>query len=307
VNIAEEAILPRDPVAGGYLIGTGGSDRNYFRISEKEKTTVLLATSGNDGDLKRHLAYSEFFRKHGFPVPELIRSDIKLGRAYFQDLGDRTVYTWLRCPRSSDAVFRVYERLIVDLVHLHMDVIERIDECPLLLERVFDRDHFRWETQYFLERYLRDYRNVQGLDGDLYKELDRIASIADTFEKTIVHRDCQSQNIMMTKDGGLYFIDFQGARMGPAAYDISSLLWDPYYRLDRDMRDDLVDIYCRCAREAAGRVFDRGIFKRQLLICRLQRHMQALGAYGFLSLVKNKRYFLKYMPEGLRLLIRGIS
>jgi hypothetical protein len=30
--------------------------------------------------------------------------------------------------------------------------------------------------------------------------------------------------------------------------------------------------------------------------------MQALGAYGFLSLVKGKRYFLKYIPEGMRLL-----
>ena len=36
--------------------------------------------------------------------------------------------------------------------------------------------------------------------------------------------------------------------------------------------------------------------------CRLQRHMQALGAYGFLSRVKGKKYFLKHIPEALRLL-----
>jgi hypothetical protein len=30
--------------------------------------------------------------------------------------------------------------------------------------------------------------------------------------------------------------------------------------------------------------------------------MQALGAYGFLSSVKGKKYFLKHIPEGLRLL-----
>jgi hypothetical protein len=35
--------------------------------------------------------------------------------------------------------------------------------------------------------------------------------------------------------------------------------------------------------------------------------MQALGAYGFLSSVKGKRYFLKYVPEGLRLLKEDIS
>ena len=30
--------------------------------------------------------------------------------------------------------------------------------------------------------------------------------------------------------------------------------------------------------------------------------MQALGAYGFLSTVKGKKYFLNHIPEGLRLL-----
>jgi hypothetical protein len=30
--------------------------------------------------------------------------------------------------------------------------------------------------------------------------------------------------------------------------------------------------------------------------------MQALGAYGFLSEVKGKKYFLKHIPEALRLL-----
>ena len=35
--------------------------------------------------------------------------------------------------------------------------------------------------------------------------------------------------------------------------------------------------------------------------------MQALGAYGFLSLVKGKKYFLKYVPEGLRMLKEDVS
>jgi len=43
-------------------------------------------------------------------------------------------------------------------------------------------------------------------------------------------------------------------------------------------------------------------FRETILPCKLQRHMQALGAYGFLSSVKGKKYFLKYVAEGLRLL-----
>jgi hypothetical protein len=35
--------------------------------------------------------------------------------------------------------------------------------------------------------------------------------------------------------------------------------------------------------------------------------MQALGAYGFLSSAKGKKYFLKYIPEGVRLLKEDVS
>jgi hypothetical protein len=35
--------------------------------------------------------------------------------------------------------------------------------------------------------------------------------------------------------------------------------------------------------------------------------MQALGAYGFLSAEKGKRYFLKHIKEGLRLLKEDAS
>jgi aminoglycoside/choline kinase family phosphotransferase len=48
-------------------------------------------------------------------------------------------------------------------------------------------------------------------------------------------------------------------------------------------------------------------FRKTLLPCRLQRHMQALGAYGFLSNRKGKQYFPKFAPEGLRLLREDVS
>ncbi|HDZ62325.1 MAG TPA: hypothetical protein ENH40_04175 [Nitrospirae bacterium] len=52
---------------------------------------------------------------------------------------------------------------------------------------------------------------------------------------------------------------------------------------------------------------DEKLFRDSLLSCRLQRHMQALGAYGFLSRVKGKKHFLKFIPEGLRLLKEDMS
>src|SRR4029453_14343085 len=117
----------------------------------------------------------------------------------------------------------------------------------------------------------------------------------------VIHRDFQCQNIMI-HDGIPRFIDYQGARMAPPAYDVASVLWDPYYRLDDGVRERLLGYYVSEMASNAARAFDAKSFMESLILCRLQRHMQALGAYGFLSAVKGKKYFLKHVPEALRLL-----
>ena len=103
--------------------------------------------------------------------------------------------------------------------------------------------------------------------------------------------------------------------MGPPAYDVVSILWDPYSRLEDDMRERLLDYYVKRLTNPLQSPFTKGglrgitenEFKKTLLPCRLQRHMQALGAYGFLSAIKGKKYFLKYVTEGLRLLKKDVS
>jgi aminoglycoside/choline kinase family phosphotransferase len=112
---------------------------------------------------------------------------------------------------------------------------------------------------------------------------------------------------MVTRGGIPRLIDYQGARIGPPAYDVASLLWDPYYRLEGRVRERLLNYYIERVQEKSGADFNEGTFRDTLLPCRLQRHMQALGAYGFLSSVKGKKYFLKHVEEGVRLLREDIS
>lgn len=116
-----------------------------------------------------------------------------------------------------------------------------------------------------------------------------------------MHRDFQSQNIMITKRNIPKIVDYQGARIGPPAYDIASLLGDPYYRLADDMRERLLNYYIKKinvvqeeqSQSAKGHlIITEQEIRKSLLPCWLQRHMQALGAYGFLSKVKGKNIFL---------------
>jgi aminoglycoside/choline kinase family phosphotransferase len=196
----------------------------------------------------------------------------------------------------------MYRDVLRSLVTLHTTATAHVGECPLLEARIFDYDYLRWETTYFLDRFVTGLAKVPIESRPAVDEaLHRLAQSVFAKPKVVIHRDFQCQNIMVHA-GGPRIIDYQGARLAPPAYDIASVLWDPYYRLDDGMRERLLAYYLDETKADRARTFDERAFRDSLVACRLQRHMQALGAYGFLSVVKGKKYFLKHVPEALRLL-----
>jgi aminoglycoside/choline kinase family phosphotransferase len=283
------------------LIGLGGSDRRYFRVRNNGKTAVLMECRPDDPDYERHLVYTRYFEAHSVPVPGLLASDDNK-HALFEDLGDTSLYTYLKLPNDDAHVEDLYRSVLDILVVLHGLATAHIHECPLLRDRIFDYDYLRWETTYFLDQFAVGLRKTAIRDkAALQDELNRLARTVDACPRGVIHRDFQCQNIMITPGGIPRVIDFQGARMAPPAYDVASILWDPYYRLDEGIRERLIDYYVDELRQASAGFNDEQ-FRKSLVPCRLQRHMQALGAYGFLSVVKGKKYFLKHVPEALRLL-----
>ena len=79
-----------------------------------------------------------------------------------------------------------------------------------------------------------------------------------------------------------------------AEYDLASLLFDPYVRFSDAEREDLLSYYME------GRCLENIEQIHQALgLCAMQRLMQALGAYGFLALVRGNRHFLAHVPAAL--------
>ncbi|MBA4322677.1 MAG: hypothetical protein C0408_07660, partial [Odoribacter sp.] len=330
IDLSESEMLGLSGEADAILIGTGGSDRKYHRIKRDENSVVHMKCLAGDADFQRHIEYTRFFQRYSIPVPELIDVEPDNMSAFFEDLGDLSLYSWLKCPREQEHIEKIYRRVIDMLILVHAIAIEHISECPLLQKRVFDYEYLRWETGYFIERFVESTRNIRIENySALADEFHRLALKVNSFPKTVIHRDFQSQNIMITKGGIPRILDYQGARIGPPAYDVVSILRDPYYRLEDNLRERLLNYYINEVSKIYSRknlmkknpptppllkggkgglldnrdiLFNETDLKLTLLPCRLQRHMQALGAYGFLSSVKGKKYFLKNVPEGLRLL-----
>ncbi|MCK9420140.1 MAG: phosphotransferase [Nitrospirae bacterium] len=303
-SLSPKAFIGETPnsLSDAILIGLGGSDRRYFRVRNNGKTAVLMECKPDDPDYERHLIYTRFFEAHSVPVPSLIAEDDTDKCALFEDLGDTSLYSYLKLPHDDAHIEDIYRSVLDILVALHSRATAHVHECPQLRDRIFDYEYLRWETNYFLDQFVRGLRKTALNDKPaLAEDFHRLAQKVDAGPRVVIHRDFQCQNIMITPGNIPRVIDFQGARMAPAAYDVASILWDPYHRLDDGVRERLVDHYAgEMKRNSAG--FHEALFRESIIPCRLQRHMQALGAYGFLSVVKGKKYFLKHIPEALRLL-----
>jgi len=302
----------------------GGSTRDYFR--KKDKVFCLWDEINQDFD--KTVKLGKFLKQKGFPVPEIIdvRKEQKL--IIFEDLGDLTLYSWLQCKREHGEIFKVYRKIIEHVVNLHWKISLEASELKITLPE-FDYAYFKWESEYFLKECVE---GVFGVDlsatentytANLQQELHLIAKKLSRAKKVILHRDLQSQNIMLKPlnfrhseaqsaeessfNYKIYFVDYQSARWGPAAYDLASLLWDPYLELNDEIRQELINYYIKKAFNSSSFILHPSSFLEELSLCRIQRHMQALGAYGFLSLKRGKGNFLKFIPQAIKLLMQDIK
>ena len=169
----------------------------------------------------------------------------------------------------------------------------------------FNAALYRWEQRYFFNNCLGRFF---GVNESKRKELAALPSLREiakrlaSLPRALVHRDFQSQNIII-QNGQANLIDFQGMRPGLAEYDLASLLFDPYVELSAAERSELIGYYRQKQTDNGRRV--NGQFDETLQLCAMQRMMQALGAYGFLGLVRGHEHFLHYIPRAVRSL-RGI-
>ena len=112
------------------LIGLGGSDRRYFRVRNNGKTAVLMECRPDDPDYERHLIYTRFFEAHAVPVPGLIASDDDDKRALFEDLGDTSLYSYLKLPHDDGRIEDIYRSVLDILVALHGRVTAHVSRMP---------------------------------------------------------------------------------------------------------------------------------------------------------------------------------
>ena len=280
-------------------IEKGGSDRNFYRIRCSEEQSLILVKYNLEREENRHyVPIAKFLDAHGIRVPKIYFHDPAEGLIWIEDLGDTDLYSY---HRESWLVRRAfYESALDQIVALHSLPESICVEVKEHLPAEFNAALYAWEQNYFLENCLGRYFKLDPSKCEELAALPALRKIAERLARlprVLVHRDFQSQNIII-RNGQAYLIDFQGMRPGLAEYDLASLLYDPYVDLTEAERAELI-AYCREQHINKGMAIN-GESDSKLRLCAMQRLMQALGAYGFLGLVKGHKHFLKHVPAAMK-------
>ncbi|MBX7208234.1 MAG: phosphotransferase [Verrucomicrobiaceae bacterium] len=276
----------------------GGSDRHFYRLvwqGGAHPPMVLMVYTMARRDNPKFVPATHRLAALGVNVPKIYAFDSDRLFVWLEDLGSTDLHSKAAEPWSERAP--LYQAALREVAKIHAvresDLSAR-DKAEL--EPPFDEALYEWEQKYFLDHFVRGH-----LGRDFRTE--RFAAAHDALKhlrqqlarqpRCLVHRDFQSQNIMLREGGTTWFVDYQGLRLGMAEYDLASLLLDPYVTLTDSERDDLLHFY------AAYRGVSLFELRESFHLCAAQRLMQALGAYGNLSRNQGKPHFKQHIPAAV--------
>lgn len=278
-----------------------GSMRFFWRIlSRTPGFSCILMTNPPKDDLSRreNLAYLKIgchlFQKE-VPVPEIYRFDLDKGWFILEDKGAISLQDR---AKSDKARVQLYKRVVEVLLHQQLFGAKGFDRAWTCQTEEYDRVVMRrYESGYFRDAFLKGYLGLEKDWAYLEGSFDHLAEeAAKACPRFFLHRDFQSRNIMITGDR-IGIIDWQGGRLGPLGYDLASLLIDPYVDLSDEEKAEVFEYYLGILR--SEQPDETEIFLRTYPYLAIQRNLQIIGAFSFLTKVRGKTSFERYLSPAL--------
>jgi len=280
------------------LIGDASS-RQYFRLVLEDEGSYVLAAYPEPFS-PRGFTYQDvydIFRKVQLPVPEIIVADGDLGIVLQEDLGDESVQKRLR-KSSQEEHCRLLCRAIDLLITIQAEASKVVPAETDAFKLAFDKEKLSWELAFF-RRYYGGYRHLPLPENEaLIQESNRLAEELASYPRFLCHRDYHVRNLMI-KNEGLYIIDFQDARQGPALYDLVSLLKDSIQLAPEEV-DWYITYYVNQSRALdSPALLEEKLLRRQFDLMTAQRLLKALGTYGYQITERGNFIYEQYVAGSL--------
>ena len=287
-----------------------GSERQWYRVSAARRSMVMV-----DHGIRQTLTTSEadsfvnlgmHLYRQGVSVPKIYDCDTFSGLVFLEDLGDVNLQQTVQSTGDMTAVIGIYKSVIAEIIKLSGNGADKFNRNWTYQTPDYSRELIiEKECRYFLDAFLNGYLGWNERFENFQAEFFALADKALQHPTLgFMHRDMQSRNIMV-RNHDIYFIDFQGGRIGPIQYDLASLLIDPYVQLPASTQKQLLDYSIGMLAAATGLEPEK--FRSCYHYCALTRNLQILGAFAYLSRVKGKKQFENYIPAAVKSLQANLA
>jgi len=331
----------RIPVIRRFLDGTNfaeaerrriqgdASTRTYERLTLGEHSAILMnAPRRPDGppvrdgkpysqiahlaeDVIPFVAVANGLRQLGYSAPQIYEAELADGLLLIEDLQSDPVVSGQpptpipeRYAAAVDVLITLHDQKVPAGVRIAPNVAHRLP--------VYDEDAMLIEVELLLDWYLPHHgmpvtEEMREVYIGLWHEALQVALHS---KPTWVMRDFHSPNLIWLPGrkgiARVGLLDFQDALLGPAAYDLASLLQDARVDVPELMEVELLGNYVK-QRSAVDPDFEPAGFIRVYAIMAAQRASKILGIFARLNKRDGKPQYLRHIPRVWGYLQRSLA
>jgi aminoglycoside/choline kinase family phosphotransferase len=278
------------------------SNRRYDRVAGG--AVLMDAPEERGEDVRSFIAMTDFLRGRGLSAPEILHADVARGFLLLEDLGDDLFARVCAADLAREA--GLYEAAV--------DVLAYLAETPPP-ERIgdfapppYDAAMLVREAMLAVEWWLPAATGLAP-SPDMLAEFEGLAAamVAEVAgaRDALVLRDYHAENLIWLPGraglGRVGLLDYQGAMLGHAAYDLASLLEDARRDTVPELRAAMVARYlaATCAPEEA--------FRAAYATLAAQRNLKIVGLFARLLRRDGKPGYLDLLPRVWGHLMRDLE
>lgn len=269
------------------------STREYFRIPWAKKGTAIAAVYPEPFDPEIHpfLDLTRLFIEAKLPVPEILDVDALSGIIVQEDFGDLQLRRFFEAAPEDER--EAHTERAVQLIADIQAATKLAHERNSIASRLsFDEAKLSWELDYFREHFFKSLRHEElprAEEASLLAELNDVSAELAARASVLCHRDFHSSNLMIDRKGRLRMVDYQDARIGPASYDLVSLLLDRQTSLPSlaEIRERRL-FFLEERRKRGLEAIDPDEFAREFRLMAVQRCLKAVGTFSFQTGVRGR-------------------
>ena len=262
-------------------------------------------------DVKPFVAMANGLGQLGFSTPQIHEAEIDEGLLIIEDLGGIGVVE----GEPPAPVEERYAAAVDVLIALHgHNLPETLPVAPQVQHTLprYDIDALLMEAELLLDWYLPSLgAKISDATRTVYVAMWREAlQTAIETDLTWVLRDFHSPNLLWLPDrqgvAKVGVLDFQDALIGPAAYDLASLLQDARVDVPDTLEVSLLGRYVQKRRDADSD-FDPPRFIKTYATLAAQRASKILGIFARLDRRDGKPQYLRHIPRVWAYLQRSLT